>query len=159
MLLTEHFPELASWNVEIIGTDLSPTVLARAKAGRFSQLEVNRGLPAPYLIKYFTKEGDAWVIKDHLRRLTNFRPLNFIETWPLMPAFDLIFLRNVLIYFDVETKRSILKRVRACLLPHGTLFLGAAETTLNLDPGWTPTKYLNATVFHPIKTAAEARPA
>jgi chemotaxis protein methyltransferase CheR len=136
MLLRENFPALRDWKVSILATDLSPRVLKSAEAGVFSQLEVNRGLPATLLVKYFAKEGDKWHIKDDVRKLITFRELNLVQPWPVMQPFDLIFLRNVMIYFDVPTKKTILKRMRGCLLPHGYLFLGSAETTVNLDPSY-----------------------
>lgn len=147
MMLRDSFPVLKDWSVRIMATDLSPTVLAQAREGRYSQLEVNRGLPAPMLIRYFEKREGHWYVKEDLKSLIEFKPLNLIQPWPLMPGFDLIFLRNVMIYFDVETKRSILRRMRACLLPHGHLFLGTAETTLNLDPDWKPVQFGPATAY------------
>jgi chemotaxis protein methyltransferase CheR len=139
MMLRDNFPVLRDWNIKILATDLSPTVLKQAQEGRYSQLEVNRGLPAPLLIKYFEKREGHWFIKPDLKPLIDFKPMNLIQPWPLMPGFDIIFLRNVMIYFDVETKKAILRRMRACLLSHGYLFLGTAETTLNLDNEWKPT--------------------
>lgn len=136
MILREHFPELRDWQVSILGTDLSPTVLSQAKEGAYSQLEVNRGLPAPMLLKYFTKVGAKWVVKDDLKKLVEFRQMNLFKPWPILPVFDLVLLRNVMIYFDIETKKEILKRIRNCIHPEGYLFLGAAETTINLDPNW-----------------------
>lgn len=136
MLVRESFPALADWKVSILATDLSPRVLKAAEAGVFSQLEVNRGLPAAYLIKYFSKDGDRWRVKDDVRKLITFRSMNLVQPWPVMTPFDLIFLRNVMIYFDVPTKKTILKRIRGCLLPHGYLFLGSAETTMNIDASY-----------------------
>ena len=156
MLLRENFPQLASWNVRIFGTDLSTTVLDQAKSGSYSQLEVNRGLPAPLLIKYFEKIDSRWVIKEDLRRMCEFRPMNLTTPWPMMSPFDLIFIRNVLIYFDQPTKQGILKRMKAVLLPHGSLFLGTAETTIHLDPEWVPTKVGNTTVFRVLGGAGAA---
>lgn len=147
MLLQEHFPQLADWNVSILATDLSPTVLKQAQAGSYNQFEVNRGLPAPLLFKYFTKDADRWVVKDELRRRIEFRPMNLIEPWPIFPAFDIVMIRNVMIYFDVPTKQTILKKIRTCLQPQGSLFLGTAETTLNLDPAWNPVTHGKATVY------------
>lgn len=151
MLMREHFPQLKDWNLRIIGTDLSPKVLTQAREGKYTQLEVNRGLPAVYLMKYFERRDNAWFIKSELKSGIEFRSMNLAQPWPILPAFDLIFLRNVMIYFDVATKRSILKRIRSCLLPHGSLFLGTAETTINLDPGWKPVTYGNAVAYqmHP----------
>lgn len=154
MLLRESFPQLASWNVSILATDLSPTVLTQARAGSYNQFEVNRGLPAPLLFKYFAKQADRWVVKEDLRKMIEFRPMNLIEPWPIFPPFDIVLIRNVMIYFDVPTKQAILKKIRACLQPQGSLFLGTAETTINLDPAWTPTTHGKATVYHlaPPKT-------
>lgn len=147
MLIREHFPELNDWNVSILGTDLSPTVLAQAKKGVYSQLEVNRGLPASMLIKYFTKADTKWVIKDEVRKLIEFRQLNLVKPWPILPMFDVIFIRNVMIYFDLDSKRTILKKIRQCLQPNGYLFLGTAETTMNIDPDWQPATLGRATVY------------
>ena len=147
MLLLEHFPQLADWTVSILATDLSPVVVKLAQEGRYSQFEVNRGLPATYLVKYFTQQNETWCIKDEVKRFIEFREMNLVEPWPVMPPFDLVFLRNVMIYFDVETKKAILKRIRNCLLPHGCLFLGTAETTTNLDPVYHPVTHGKAVVY------------
>jgi chemotaxis protein methyltransferase CheR len=133
MLLCEHFPELADWHVSILATDLSAVALDQASTGRFAQLEVNRGLPAQLLLKYFAKEGPDWVARPDLRARVAFRRLNLIEPWGRFPRFDLVFLRNVLIYFDEAAKRSVLARIADVLAPDGTLFLGSAETTLNAE--------------------------
>lgn len=133
MLIREHFPALANWNVRLVGTDLSEEVLNRARDGKFSQIEVNRGLPAPLLLKYFSREGMTWQVKPELRALGSFTKLNLIERWPTLPQMDVVFLRNVLIYFSPETKRDILRKVREVMAPQAILFLGAAETTMGLD--------------------------
>jgi chemotaxis protein methyltransferase CheR len=106
MLIREHFPQLASWQIEIIATDLSPTVIRQAEAASYNQIEINRGLPAPYLIKYFTQQGSLWILKPEIRSMVQFRVLNLIQPWPILPPCDLIFIRNVMIYFDVETKKA-----------------------------------------------------
>ena len=147
MLICEHFPQLRDWKITIHATDLSPTVLKTAEEGSYSQFEVNRGLPAAYLIKFFDKQNDRWVIKDEIKKMVQFRPMNFVQPWPLMPPFDLVFIRNVMIYFDVETKKFILKKIRACMMPHSYLFLGTAETTLNLDPGYKPESIDKTTAY------------
>lgn len=141
MLLLDHFPQLADWKVTILATDLSPTILELAREGEYSQFDVNRGLPASYLIKFFARHGDKWRIKDEVKRMVEFRRLNLIQSWPAMPTMDLVFLRNVMIYFDLETKKRILGRIRNCLLPHGYLFLGTVETTANLDPAYEPVSF------------------
>lgn len=149
ILIKEHFPQLENWNVSILASDLSPTVLGQAKNGAYSQLEVNRGLPAPMLLKYFNKVDNQWIIRDELRKLVEFRQMNLSRPWPRLPVFDIIFIRNVMIYFDIETKKEILKRIRECLHPEGYLFLGAAETTLNLDPNWDGATIGLSTFYRP----------
>ena len=147
MLLREHFPQLAGWNVSILATDLSAAVLEQAKVGAFSQLEVNRGLPALYLVKYFTKVADRWMIREDVRKLVEFRSLNLVKPWPVLPMFDIVFIRNVLIYFDVTTKKTILRGLRQCFHPEGYLFLGTAETAINLELDWKPVAFGKTTVF------------
>jgi chemotaxis protein methyltransferase CheR len=138
MILREHFPELNGWTVRLIGSDLSTQILKRARDGVFNQTEVNRGLPAPLLIKYFQKEGLQWRIKDELRRMVDFQQINLVETWPAtLPKMDIVFLRNVLIYFQPETKKVILDKLKNSLRPDGYLFLGGAETTMNLDTSFS----------------------
>jgi len=136
MMLLEQFPVLSAWKVSIIGTDLSEQVLARAREATFKQMDMNRGLPARLLTKYFTKVGLHWQLNPEVRRLVEYRQLNLIEPWSFFPKPDIVFLRNVLIYFDVQTKRTILDRVRQTIAKDGVLFLGAAETTLNVAAGW-----------------------
>jgi chemotaxis protein methyltransferase CheR len=121
------------WRVRLLATDLSPAMLARTRAGVYSQFEMNRGLPANRLVRHFRQQGLEWQIEEPLRRMVETRAVNLDQDLPSMPSMDIIFLRNVLIYFDVATKRQILARVRRVLRPDGYLVLGGAETTLNLD--------------------------
>jgi chemotaxis protein methyltransferase CheR len=130
MLLTEHFPELASWHVTILATDLSNSVLDTARLGRFSAAAMARGLPAHYQQKYFVREGSDWVLSVPVRSKVSFRQLNFIERWPSpLPLFDIVFCRNVLIYFDTPTRESILGKIREQMSPDGILFVGTTEST------------------------------
>ncbi|MCB9915660.1 MAG: protein-glutamate O-methyltransferase CheR [Planctomycetes bacterium] len=133
MLLREHFPELKSWKVRFLASDLSRNMLERVRVGAYSQLEVNRGLPASYLVKYFTKEGATWMVKPELRDMLDLREINLCKPWLGLPKFDIVFIRNVLIYFDAETKRQIMGRIRGLLNPGGIMFLGGSETTINID--------------------------
>ncbi|HEX6961964.1 MAG TPA: protein-glutamate O-methyltransferase CheR [Lacipirellula sp.] len=133
MLLREHFPELSSWNVQLVGTDLSDDVLAQARAGRYNQIEVNRGLPATLLVKYFHREGMSWRLSPDLTAAATFLKMNLVQPWPALPKFDVVFLRNVLIYFGTDAKKAILQKVRGAMTPKGYLSLGAAETTMGLD--------------------------
>ena len=133
ILLREHFPARAGWRVNLLATDLSGEVLARAREGRYSQTEVNRGLPAALLVKYLRQHGTTWELAEDVRRAVEFRELNLARPWPALPRMDLIFLRNVMIYFDAETKKAILGRAARLLRPDGYLLLGSAETAYNLD--------------------------
>ncbi|MEZ5284159.1 MAG: protein-glutamate O-methyltransferase CheR [Vicinamibacterales bacterium] len=133
MMIREHFPQLATWNLIQVATDLSPTVLAKAREGRYGQIEINRGLPANYLIKYFERQGAEWQLKPEIRSMVKFDELNLIKSGPPVPDIDIVMIRNVLIYFDIETKKQILARARRAMRPDGYLFLGGAETTMNLD--------------------------
>lgn len=133
MIIHEHFKELLSWKLTFVATDLSAEVLAKAKAGRYNQIEVNRGLPAPLLVKYFEKQGLEWQIAAPLRQMITFQEMNLNRPWPAFPPLDLVFMRNVMIYFDVDAKRRILGGIGKALRPDGYLFLGAAESTMNLD--------------------------
>ena len=136
MLIREYFPETFTWDVSILATDLSPTALKKARAAVYSELEVDRGLPSEYLAKFFCRRERHWRVAEEVKRLVEFRELNLVQAWPAMPLFDVIFLRNVLIYFDVETKQKVLERMLGLLQPRGCLFLGTSETTLNLHPGY-----------------------
>jgi chemotaxis protein methyltransferase CheR len=149
MLLCEHFPVQVRWPVRIVATDLARPALERARAGRYRQIEVNRGLPAPLLVKYFNREGAEWVVSPALRDMVDYRQLNLIEPWPHDLRPDLVFMRNVLIYFDVPTKRAILERVRRIIARDGTLFLGTAETTLSIDEGWERHTSGNSSYYGP----------
>ena len=147
LLIREHFPVLTNWRMRIMATDLSGEMLGRAAAGRYSQTEMNRGMPAALLVKYFRRVGAEWQVIDAVRSMVEFRALNLARPWPYVPAADVIFLRNVLIYFDIETKRAILDRVRSALRPGGALLLGAAETTLGVHNGFAPQRYGTTTVY------------
>jgi chemotaxis protein methyltransferase CheR len=137
MTIADAFPELLGvWDVKILATDLSSVMVERGRAGLYKALEVNRGLPAPMLVRYFTKVGVDYQLKPEIRSRVEFSELNLIGAWPAFPTFDIVFLRNVLIYFDVDTKRTIIGRVKRLLAPDGYLFLGAAETTMNIDDGF-----------------------
>ncbi|MEG4287161.1 protein-glutamate O-methyltransferase CheR [Microcoleus sp. A006_D1] len=135
MLLREYFPQMRN-QVQIIASDISTAMLKLANSGCYAQHEVVRGLPTALLHKYFDRGSKEWQIKEEIRRAIEFRQINLTEPFGLMPQMDIIFMRNVLIYFDVQTKQSILARVRRVLRPDGYLFLGGGETTVNLDPAF-----------------------
>jgi chemotaxis protein methyltransferase CheR len=132
MLLREHFPQLKDWKISFIATDLSRQILDRCETGTYSQMEVNRGLPVKLLVKYFEKQGSDWVLKPEIRSMVKFKELNLLKPFVGLTACDLILLRNVLIYFDVPTKRDILEKAGRLLKPHGVMLLGTAESTLSI---------------------------
>jgi chemotaxis protein methyltransferase CheR len=124
------------WSYDIMGTDISTEMVKRAETAEYSQVEVNRGLPAAQLVQYFERAGAHWRVTQALRRNVSFRLLNLTTPLPAMQPFDVIFLRNVLIYFDVATKRTVLQNAAKLLRPDGWLFLGAAETTIGIDDSY-----------------------
>jgi chemotaxis protein methyltransferase CheR len=152
MVLTDVFPDLAP-RVAITATDLSEEMVARTRAGRYSQLEVNRGLPAPLLVRHFTRAGNEWEVSPALRRMVTARTCNLAAPLPPLGPFDVVYLRNVLIYFDLPTKRAILGRVRQLLRPDGWLFLGAAETTLGVDDAWERVVVGRSSAYRPTRGA------
>ncbi|MDA8282858.1 MAG: protein-glutamate O-methyltransferase CheR [Actinomycetota bacterium] len=150
MLFAEHAAMVGSWDVRIIATDLTSWVIDRARAGRFTKLEVNRGLPAKCLLRWFAQVGTEWEVVPELRKSIEFRQLNLVGPWPHLPAMDLVLLRNVLIYFPVATKKQVLAQVRTVLRPDGYLILGNAETTLNLDHHFERVELKGSTAFRLI---------
>jgi chemotaxis protein methyltransferase CheR len=138
MCLKEMKDKLAGWRVEILGTDLSAEVLEKAKAGVYSQFEVQRGLPIQMLVKHFSQVGDTWQISPEIRAMVQYRPLNLLSDFAHLGSFDVVFCRNVLIYFDQETKIGVLNRIARLLDPDGFLVLGAAETVVGLTDAFKP---------------------
>ena len=147
MLLCEYFPQLISWNVQLIASDISASMLERASSGRYTKHEISRGLPQTLLQKYCQPCGNAWIFKDNIRRMIEFRQINLTQAFAPIPQMDIIFLRNVLIYFDIEMKRNILAKVRRVLRPDGYLFLGGGETTVNLDDAFEPVQFDKAVCY------------
>jgi chemotaxis protein methyltransferase CheR len=138
MYLREMAPQLNGWRIEIVGTDLSRSVLAKAKSGIYSPFEVQRGLPIALLIKYFSRIGDTWQIAPEIRAMVQFRPLNLLADFSHLGIFDIVFCRNVLIYFDQTTKTSVLDRLARGMSYSGYLVLGAAETVVGLTESFRP---------------------
>ena len=136
LMTAQDTPELTGWKIDLLATDLSQEMLDRARTGQYSQLEVNRGLPATTLVRHFERSGLGWRISPALSAQVQFKQLNLMRPFPPLGKFDVVFLRNVLIYFDLATKRDILRRVRQVMAPDGHLFLGAAEMTMGVDDAW-----------------------
>lgn len=132
IILKEQAAKLAGWRIEILGTDISPSMIARAKQGYFSQFEVQRGLPITMLVKYFEQKGDQWQIKPELRSMVEFRTYNLLDNLSALGQFDVVFCRNVLIYFEQATKARVLAAIRKQMPDDGALYLGGAETVLGL---------------------------
>jgi chemotaxis protein methyltransferase CheR len=142
MLLSEHFPQLANWNVRIEGTDIASEVVERCQAGKYHRIEMNRGLPARNIVRFFDHQGEDWTVKPEIRRMCNFRLANLcgnqLPFSPVSDRFDVVFLRNVMLYFSQETRKKLLANVHRLLAPDGLLFLGSSEQPA--DPSlWTAT--------------------
>jgi chemotaxis protein methyltransferase CheR len=138
MILREKAHMLSGWKIDIVGTDLATEVLARAKAGLYTHFEVQRGLPVQMLVKYFTKEGEQYRLKDEIRDSVQFRPLNLLDAFVGLGRFDVVFCRNVLIYFDETTKRGVLERIAQLMPDDGYLLLGAAESVVGVSNRFLP---------------------
>ncbi len=161
LLLREHFPQLSSWTITFVASDISHDVVAKARSGRYSQLEIGRGMPPALLAKYFRKDGDDYEVNADLKRMVDFRQINLLDPWPALPKFDVVFIRNVLIYFAQDTKHKVLGRVRGVMRPDGYLFLGAAETTLGVDDAFErgPVEKSGCYRLRPPAAAAVPHPA
>jgi chemotaxis protein methyltransferase CheR len=138
MSLSEMAGKLAGWKIDILATDLSGEVLEKAKGGIYTQFEVQRGLPIHLLLKYFTQVGDQWQIAPKIRTMVQFRPINLLRDFSNLGAFDIVFCRNVLIYFEQETKVAVLDQMARVIEPDGYLVLGAAETVVGLTGNFKP---------------------
>jgi chemotaxis protein methyltransferase CheR len=137
-MCVKEFAGLAGWRVEIVATDLSQEVLEKSKAGLYSQFEVQRGLPIQMLVKYFTQTGELWQLNADIRAMVQHRQLNLMQDFSHLGTFDVIFCRNVLIYFDQDTKVSIFERLSRMLEPDGVLALGAAESVVGISDAFRP---------------------
>jgi len=138
IMLKEMAPQLAGWRTEIVATDLSNEVLEKAKSGLYSQFEVQRGLPIQMLMKYFSQRGETWQISPEIRAMVQLRPLNLLADFSHLGTFDVVFCRNVLIYFDHATKVDVLERIARTMEADGFLALGAAETVVGLTEVFKP---------------------
>lgn len=154
MSMAENFPELTQWNVRVMASDLNPKIVKKAAQGMYTSLEVNRGLPIQLLVKYFTQNGDTYHLRPEIKDKVSFFEQNLIGTWPTTPV-DILFMRNVLIYFDTETKRQIFEKVKTVLAPDGYLFLGVAETPYRITEGFK--KVTGSTNVYKKETESEAK--
>jgi chemotaxis protein methyltransferase CheR len=150
MVLREHFPVLASWQVRILASDLNVQMVKRTQEGRYSGSEVTRGLPPASVSRWFSPAGSDYVAKDDLRRMIETFPLNLLDPWTSIPTCDVLFIRNVLIYFDLDTKKTIFAKVHKALAEDGFLFLGGAESTMNIDERFVRLPYERAGCYRKL---------
>jgi len=128
MLIKEHFPLLSGWRIQIEGTDICSEVVQRAQAGAYLRIEINRGLPARFIVRYFDHIGEDWIAKDEIKKICNFRVTNLcVPPLPFNEPFDVIFLRNVMLYFSMDARKVLLANIHRLLAPDGILFLGSSE--------------------------------
>jgi chemotaxis protein methyltransferase CheR len=155
MIFRERQLEFANWKIDIVATDISREVLEKAKSGLYTQFEVQRGLPIQYLLRHFKQDGEQWRISQPLRDMVQFRQHNLLEDFGVLGRFDVVFCRNVLIYFDAATKEDVLSRVARVLVRDGHLLLGAAETVVGYTKLFSPIPEKRGLYAH----AAEPAPA
>lgn len=158
-MMLKETPALAGWRIEIVATDLSMDILAQAKAGSYSQFEIQRGLPIQYLVKYFAQQGDKWNVKDDLKSIIAFKTANLLGDFSHLGQFDLVFCRNVLIYFDVATKAKVLSAMKGVTKQDGALFLGGAETVIGISEAFKPIPEVKGVYFRSDSTFAPEKKA
>lgn len=160
MICVEEEAKLQGWKIEIVGTDLSREMVERAKSGIYTQFEVQRGLPVTHLVKYFSQIGsDKWQIKENLRQMVQFKEGNLLHDLSSLGTFDIIYCRNVLIYFDPPTKGKVLLAMSKILAPDGTLLLGGAETVLGISDRFKPAGGEHGLYVHNTEAAAATKTA
>jgi chemotaxis protein methyltransferase CheR len=156
MEMRESFPHLSHWNIHIEGTDICSDVVERARSGSYRRIEINRGLPARYVVRYFDRTGEDWVIKPEIRSLCTFRQANLcVPSWPFSERFDVIFLRNVMLYFSQDTRRTLLEGIHRLLAPDGCLFLGSSEQPVDSSL-WTSVLASGTCYYKPRRLASSA---
>jgi chemotaxis protein methyltransferase CheR len=152
MVIAEHFPDLAHWDVKIIGTDISRQVVDYAQKGRYRRLEVNRGLPARMLLKYMTRDGEEWEVSPQIRSMCEFQYANLCAPLSLLPVFDLVLLRNVLLYFSQQDRRALFREIHRKQAPDGYLVLGNAEQAEDSTDLFEVEFGANCYFYSPVKT-------
>ncbi|HEX4004647.1 MAG TPA: protein-glutamate O-methyltransferase CheR [Acidobacteriaceae bacterium] len=157
ILLREHFPLLAGWRIDILGTDISSEMVERSSAGRYQRIEINRGLPARLLLKYMVRTGDEWEVAPEIKRLCRFQQRNLCDLTLVAGRFDIIFLRNVMIYFPQDTRQRVLTTVHRSLEPDGHLFLGMGEQT-RMESHWQAVLAPKTVWYKPLGCAFSTSP-
>ncbi|MBK8096706.1 MAG: protein-glutamate O-methyltransferase CheR [Planctomycetes bacterium] len=149
MVLCDIIPDIAGWDIQILGTDISKASIATAEKAVYAEHEVARTARPQSIQKYMERTAGGWRVKDQVRRLCQFRQFNLMDPMSTLGPFDIVWIRNVLIYFDKPARADIMRRVRSTLLPHGWLFVGATENLVDLGPEWVPQAHCRATVYQP----------
>jgi chemotaxis protein methyltransferase CheR len=156
MVLHQLIPDIHQWDINILGTDISDTALKQASSGTYSEFEIGRGLKPELLSRYFTKQGNNYKVKDELRSLVSFGRQNLMEPFTAPGPFDVIFCRNVVIYFTAEARKDIFNRLSKALVPDGYLFVGSAESLADLGPNYTPHHHCRSVFYRPNLVARPA---
>ncbi len=149
MTLSELVPQIHTWDVQILGTDISDAALRQASSGTYSAFEIERGMKPELLSRYFTRQGQQYKVKDELRALCNFKRLNLLEPFAVSGPFDVIFCRNVVIYFTAQARRDIFQRLGNTLTRDGYLFVGSAESLSDLGPRFQPQHHCRSIYYRP----------
>lgn len=156
MILHQMIPDIHQWDVNILGTDISDAALKQASSGTYSEFEIGRGLKPDHLSKYFTRQGSNYKVKDELRALVSFTRQNLLESFASPGPFDIIFCRNVVIYFNAATRVDIFRRLSKALAPDGYLFVGSAESLADLGPTFAPHHHCRSVFYRPNLTVTPA---
>ncbi len=156
MTLADLLPDIHSWDINILATDISDTALAQASLGKYAKHEVRRGMTPTMLSRHFREEEDGWRIKDNIRSMIRFERRNLLKPFTGLGPFDIIFCRNVAIYFDIDVKRNLFNRLADLLTPEGYLFVGSSESLNNLDPRFTPQLHCQSVFYQPNKRSSLA---
>jgi len=151
IILKELLPDINSWTIKLVGTDISDAAVAQASYGKYNHTEINRGLQQPQILKYFNQDSTAWRIKDEIRYMASFRKLNLLEPFSGLQKFDIILCRNVAIYFSQENRRIMFERIASQLKPNGLLIIGASESLIGISSRFDRKDYMRS-VFYKLKS-------
>lgn len=158
MALADFLPDIRTWDVQIRASDISNEAIRTASAGTYGKLAIDRGMKPDFLRKYFVEQANGWKINDEIRSLVAFERRNLLEPFSTIGPFDVIFCRNVAIYFDLETKRDLFCRLADRLTPSGYLIVGSAESLADLHPRFVPQHHCGAVLYQPNKQPATTKP-
>jgi len=156
MVLHELLPDAVKWDIQITATDISDAAIRQASLGRYNEMEISRGMQPQLLAKYFNREPNGWKVKDEVRGLVAFRRINLLEPFVGLGPFDIVFCRNVAIYFSPEARRSLFLRLADTLTPSGYLFVGSSESLTDLGPRFTPHQHCRSVFYRPNRPATGA---